>query len=157
MPKFNVSRHVPYTVDEVYAIASDVASYKTFLPLVKRSIVRNRKDLGQGRESFETELHVAYAKLGIAETLHSRVEVDFPNRIVTAQAIEGPVKHLNAIWRISDEAEGGCTIHFEVDYALKSKTLQFVLSGMFDMIVRRIMTAFEERAKKLYGSRPVSA
>jgi len=34
MPKFSVSRSVPYTADQVFAIARDVARYKEFLPLV---------------------------------------------------------------------------------------------------------------------------
>jgi coenzyme Q-binding protein COQ10 len=44
-----------------------------------------------------------------------------------------------------------CDINFTVDYALKSKMLQVVLSGMFDMAVRKVMSAFEERARALYG------
>jgi len=34
MPKFSVSRSVPYTADQVFAIARDVARYTEFLPLV---------------------------------------------------------------------------------------------------------------------------
>ena len=30
--------------------------------------------------------------------------------------------------------------------------LQLMLSGMFDFAVRKIMTAFEERARALYGA-----
>ena len=49
--------------------------------------------------------------------------------------------------------ENRCDINFTVDYQLKSRTLQFVLSGMFDLAVRKVMTAFEERARVLYAAR----
>ena len=35
MPRFSVSRSVPYTAQQVFAIARDVARYKEFLPLVR--------------------------------------------------------------------------------------------------------------------------
>jgi coenzyme Q-binding protein COQ10 len=72
---------------------------------------------------------------------------------VTSESHEGPVKHLNAEWRIVEAGPGACEIHFNVDYALKSRSMQFILSGMFDMIVRRVLTSFEERARLLYGTK----
>ena len=153
MSKFSVARHVPYTADQIFAIASDVASYSTFLPLVRRSTVSNRKDLGDGREGFESELVITYKKLGISEVMRSTVITDKTKRLVTATSGEdGPIKSLDSGWRIVPGANGGCDIELAIDYTLKSRSLQFLLSGMFDLAVRRIMTAFEDRAKELYGA-----
>lgn len=151
MPSFSVSRSVPYTADQVFAIARDVARYKEFLPLVKRSIVRGAKADEQGRELFEGELTVAYDKLRIEEVMTSRVTVDAGALTVTARSDQGPVKHLVSEWRIVPTGANRCDINFTVDYTLKSKMLQMVLSGMFDMAVRKVMSAFEERARLLYG------
>ena len=152
MPQFSVTRSVPYTAEQVFAIARDVARYKEFLPLVKRSIVRGVRTDEQGREHFEGELTVAYQKLGIEEVMTSRVTVDPKALTVTARSDQGPVKHLVSEWRIVSTGENRCDINFSVDYTLKSRMLQMVLSGMFDMAVRKIMTAFEERARQLYGT-----
>jgi coenzyme Q-binding protein COQ10 len=157
MPKFSVTRKVPFTVDQVFAISSDVAQYRQFLPLVRRSVVRNKSLLPDGREAFEAELTVAYKKLGIEETLHSNVTIDKANRLVLAQSTQGPVKHLDAVWKIIETGPDSCEIEFTVDYALKSRTLQFVLSGMFDMMVRKVLSSFEERARFLYGSSDAKA
>jgi coenzyme Q-binding protein COQ10 len=151
MPNFSVSRSVPYTADQVFAIARDVARYKEFLPLVKRSIVRGAKTDEQGREYFEGELTVAYDKLRIEEVMVSRVTVDPAALTVTARSDQGPVKHLVSEWKIVPTGDNRCDINFTVDYTLKSKMLQMVLSGMFDMAVRKVMSAFEDRARKLYG------
>ena len=151
MPKFSVSRSVPYTAEQVFAIARDVARYKEFLPLVKRSIVRGAKTDAQGLEHFEGELTVAYDKLRIEEVMTSRVTVDPQALTVTARSDQGPVKHLVSEWKIVPTGDSRCDINFTVDYTLKSKMLQMVLSGMFDMAVRKVMSAFEERARALYG------
>ena len=152
MPQFSVSRSVPYSAEQVFAIARDVARYKEFLPLVKRSIVRHATTLDDGRESFEGELTVSYDKLRIEEVMTSRVTVDPAALRVTAKSNQGPVKHLVSEWKIVPTGENRCDINFSVDYELKSRTLQFLFSGMFDMAVRRIMSAFEDRARLLYGA-----
>lgn len=151
MPQFSVSRSVPYTAEQVFAIARDVARYKEFLPLVKRSVVRGAKTDEQGREHFEGELTVAYDKLRIEEVMTSRVTVDPEALTVTARSDQGPVRHLVSEWKIVPTGDNRCDINFAVDYTLKSKMLQMVLSGMFDMAVRKVMSAFEDRARQLYG------
>lgn len=151
MPQFSVTRSVPYTAEQVFAIARDVARYKDFLPLVKRSLVRNAKTHENGTETFEGELTVAYAKLGIEEVMVSRVLVDPAAMTVTARSDQGPVKHLVSEWKIVPTGNNRCDINFSLDYQLRSRTLQFMFSGMFDLAVRKVMSAFEERARVLYG------
>ena len=151
MPQFSVTRSVPYSAEQVFAIARDVARYKDFLPLVKRSLVRNAVMKDDGRETFEGELTVAYDKLRIEEIMTSLVTVDPKALTVTARSNQGPVKHLVSEWKIVATGENRCDINFSVDYELKSRMLQMVFSGMFDMAVRKVMSAFEERARVLYG------
>jgi len=151
LPNFSVTRSVPYTAEQVFAIARDVARYKEFLPLVKRSLVRHAKTHEDGTETFEGELTVAYDKLRVEEVMTSRVTVNPKALTVTARSNEGPVKHLESEWRIAGTGDSRCDITFTVDYQLKSRTLQFMFSGMFDLAVRKVMSAFEERARTLYG------
>jgi coenzyme Q-binding protein COQ10 len=151
MPNFSISRSVPYTAEQVFAITRDVARYKEFLPLVKRSVVRGARTDEQGRETFEGELTLSYAKLGIEEVMASQVTVDPEALTVTSRSNQGPVKHMVAEWKIVPTGDRRCDITFTVDYALKSKMMQMMLSGMFDMAVRKVMSAFEERARVLYG------
>lgn len=151
MPQFSVSRSVPYSAQQVFAIARDVAQYREFLPLVKRSVVRHVVKGEDGQERFDGELTVAYAKLGIEEVMTSHVSVDPVALTVKAESHQGPVKRLVSEWRIVPTGEHRCDISFSVDYELRSRTLQFVLSGMFDLAVRKVMNAFEDRARELYG------
>jgi coenzyme Q-binding protein COQ10 len=157
LPKFSVARSVPYSAEQVFAIARDVACYREFVPLVTRSVVRNVRALDNGGETFDGDLTLAYAKLGVQETMTSRVTVDPAQLTVRAESNQGPVRHLVSEWRIVDTGPDKSEINFTVDYQLRSRTLQLVFSGMFDLAVRKIMNAFEERARSLYGPPPASS
>lgn len=151
MPRFSISRNVPYSVEQVFEIAANVGAYREFLPLVKRTVVSDKVEHADGTVRFRADMVIAYRKLGISDTLRSDVIVDPATHTVSATAHEGPVTSLVSEWKIVPGVKGGAEIRFTVDYTLKSRSLQFLLSGMFDMVVRKIMTAFELRARKLYG------
>ena len=156
MPKFNVSRHVTYNVDQVFPVAADVAQYSEFVPLVRKSTVSNLKKLPDGRTEFDSALTITYKKLGISDVFNSHVVVDPKNHTVTATANEGMVSHLISEWKMTPNANGGSDVHFNVDYPLKSRSLQFLMSGLFDLMVRKIMSAFEERVRKLHAGTAVA-
>ena len=157
MPKFNVtatrallppSRSMP--------LPPMSAHYKEFMPLVQqaRSCATRRHVPRWGRD-FRCGADVAYKKLGISETMQSQVTVD-------RQGLDGHCavdRGTGAIARsrVADRrmrATAAATSNSMWTTRCKSRSLQFLLSGMFDMMVRRVMTAFEERAKKLYGTSP---
>lgn len=152
MSSFSASRRVPYAAGHVLAIVADVGSYPEFMPLVKKAIIRNCREVDGARRAFDASVAVAYDRLGISETLFSHVVVDEQLRTVTATSDEGAVKSLKAVWTISDEGEGTCAVHLAIDYVMQSRPLQFVLAGVIDLVARKIMAAFEERAAKLYAS-----
>jgi coenzyme Q-binding protein COQ10 len=151
MTKFNVSRHVSFSVDQVFAIAADVARYSEFVPLVRKSVISKMKTLDDGRVTFDAALTISYKKLGISEVLMSHVIVDKRDHTVTATSSEGMVTHLATQWKVTPSSLGGSEVSLNVDYTLKSRSLQFLMSGLFDLMVRKVMAAFEERARRVYA------
>jgi coenzyme Q-binding protein COQ10 len=153
MPKYNITRELPFSAKQLLEVALDVGSYKLFVPLVKDSVVVNRKTGPNGLETFDATLRIMYRKLRIDESFKSHVEVDRKNMTVTATSNEGPISNLVSNWKIRDLQGGRSEVNYSVDYTLKSRTLQFLLNGMFDLAMRKIMAAFEKRAAMLYGSK----
>ena len=84
------------------------------------------------------------------ERFTSRVALDPPQRIDVTYA-EGPFRYLNNHW-IFERAPGGCRIDFFVDFEFKSRLLQKVIEVLFSEAVRRMVGAFEKRARDLYGA-----
>ncbi|MGE0005048.1 MAG: type II toxin-antitoxin system RatA family toxin [Parvibaculaceae bacterium] len=151
MPKFSVTRNMPYKAVELFAIAADVDAYKDFLPLVESSRTFDREPVAEGVERFKGELRVRYKKLHIDEIFVSDVLADRPKLTVSSRSEGGLFEHIIAEWRFGDRKSGGATVTFQVDYKIKSRSLQFFMSGMFDYMVRKINNAFEARAKDLHA------
>ena len=151
MPKFSVTREMPYKAAELFAIAADVDSYKDFLPLVESSRTFERERVSEDVERFKGELRVRYKKLHIDETFVSDVVAEQRSFKVSSKAQGGLFDHINAQWQFTDRKTGGTTVEFQVDYKAKSRSLQFFMSGMFDYMVRKINNAFEARARELHS------
>src|SRR5262245_47380746 len=151
MPRFNVTREMPYKAAELFAIAADVDSYKDFLPLVESSRTFDRERVGEDVERFKGELRVRYRKLHIDEIFVSDVIAERKGLKVSSRARGALFDHIDAQWQFTDRKSGGSTVEFQVDYKAKSRSLQFFISGMFDFMVRKINNAFEARARELHS------
>jgi len=152
VPKFSTIHRVNFTPQQIFAVVADVGSYKEFLPLVERSTVRNRKPPVDGNENFGADLLVGYKKMGIQESFSSQVQTSQKDLSVNAVSSGNAVKKLLSSWQIAAVGDGKSDITFAVDYEMKSPMLQLIMKGMFDSAARKIMSAFEARAEKLYKS-----
>jgi coenzyme Q-binding protein COQ10 len=152
VPKFSTTHRVNFTPQQIFAVIADVGSYKEFLPLVERSTVRNRKPVVDGNENFGADLLVGYKKMGIHETFSSQVETSLNDLSVNTVSTGKAVKKLISSWQIAAVGDGNSDITFALDYEMKSPMLQMLMKGVFDMAARKIMSAFEARAEKLYKS-----
>jgi coenzyme Q-binding protein COQ10 len=156
MSKFNVTRDAGYTSAQLMAIAADVGSYKWFLPLVVGSRVYAIKKDAEGNKTFKGELHIRYKKLKIDQKFTSDVTVDENKQTIVSHSSEGIFENLLSTWSFTDLPAGGCRISYDVDYKTKSRAVGFLISGMFDMATRKLLNAFEERARELYGAPQLS-
>jgi coenzyme Q-binding protein COQ10 len=134
--------------DVAYAVASDVAAYKEFLPLLERSTIRGTPITSNNLTTFHAELAVGYAKLNLRETFLSKVTCDPSTKTVTATSNDAPFRDMKTVWSIK-EMHGHSDVTISIDYAMRSMLLQFALVGAMDMAVNKIMAAFEARAQAL--------
>ncbi len=87
----------------------------------------------------------------IREKFGSRVVLDEPNLKLDIEYLDGPFKHMRSSWAFAD-VEGGCEVAFFVDFEFRNVVLQKVIGVVFHEAMQRIVRAFEERAKVLYGA-----
>lgn len=143
MPRHSEHRFLPYTPDQLFDLVADVKRYDEFLPWVTAVRVRS---------SSETEM-VADLIVGFGafrERFTSRVKKDRPGHI-TVDYVEGPLKFLHNEWRF-EPADGGTNLGFTVDFAFKNRIFEAVAGQVFDRALRKMTSAFEQRAAALYGS-----
>lgn len=143
MPVHKEKRVLPYTPDQLYELVVDIERYPEFLPWCLGARVRSRQE----------ELIVADLIIGFKmfrERFTSRVVPDAEAQRIDVTYAEGPFKYLENHWVFEEHPEG-CLIDFYVDFEFRSKLLQKVIEGLFHEAVRRMVAAFETRARDLYG------
>lgn len=140
--KHNETRIVPYTAEQMFDLVADVEKYPEFLPWVIGSRVRRRSET-----ELTAELIVGFKM--IRESYVSRVTLDRPDTVDVAYE-RGPFRNLSNSWKFTDVPEG-CRIDFELDFEFRSRLLQRLIGALFNEAVRKMVGAFESRARKLYG------
>ena len=143
MPRHTEQRHLPYSPDQLFDLVADVKSYPLFLPWV--AAVRVRSD---SESEMVADLVVGFRAL--KETFTSKVRKRRP-REIAIDYIEGPLKYLHNSWKFATDGQGGTIVDFCVDFAFKSRIFETLAGQMFDRALRRMIGAFEERARELYG------
>jgi len=147
LPTFEMTRRVPFTAEQMFAIVADVERYPQFLPLCEGLVVRSRDEEG-GDSILIATMSVGYRS--IAESFTSRVTLKPSANEILVAYLDGPFTHLDNRWRFQD-VSGGSEIHFFIDYAFASRMLALVMGAVFDKAVRRYTEAFEQRARVVYS------
>ncbi|MEO3999728.1 type II toxin-antitoxin system RatA family toxin [Mesorhizobium sp. CAU 1732] len=150
MPKYETTRRVSHTPDEMFALVADVESYPEFLPMCEALNVRSRKER-DGVTLLVADMTVGYK--AIKETFTSQVVLKPEENRIDVKYVDGPFKYLNNLWRFEALPGGGTTIHFFIDYEFKSRILGALMGAMFDRAFRMFAEAFEKRADVVYGRR----
>ena len=139
---------MPYTAQQMYDLVADVKSYPQFLPWVVACRVREEREIPEGTQ-VDADLIVSFKVF--RESFLSRVTMKPVPMTIDVEYLEGPFKYLVNNWRFEPRADGGCTVHFFVDFEFKSRILQAAIGVVFNEAMRRIVGAFEARAGELYG------
>jgi len=138
------TRVLPHTPDQMFDLVADVASYPEFLPwCVGARIRESRPDM------VLADLMIGFKM--VREKFTSKVLLDRVGRRIDVEYIDGPFKHLKNHWLFSDAPNGQCRIDFYLEFEFSSVVLQKLIGVLFHEAVRRMVGAFEARAKQLYA------
>ena len=149
MPRHSETRHLPYTPEQLFAMVADIEKYDEFLPWVVAVRIKS-----SSADETVADLVVGFA--AFKERFTSKVALHRPNRI-TVDYIDGPLKYLHNDWTFTPSPDGGTELCFAVDFAFKSRLFETLAGQMFDRALRRMTSAFEQRADALYGINNSSA
>ncbi len=149
MPTHAEKRHLPYTPDELYQLVAGVERYPEFLPWCKAARITRREG-----NAFSADLVIAFKVY--RERFRSDVTLHPDERRIDVAYVEGPFRYLNNHWHFLPADDGGCIVDFYVDFEFRSRVLQRLIGLLFNEAVRRMVAAFEARARTLYGDRTTS-
>ncbi len=93
----------------------------------------------------------------IAENFTTRVALMPQVPEVDVRYIDGPFKYLENRWKFIDVEGGASIVDFYITYEFKSPMLGLIVGAVFDKAFRKFTQAFEERARKVYGTSSAAA
>lgn len=137
-------RVLPYSAEQMFNLVADVGRYPEFLPWCTGARIREKRD----------DLIVADLMIGfkmVRERFTSRVNIDRQKLHIDVEYVDGPFKSLQNHWQFIDIENGRCQIDFYLEFEFRSVMLQKLIGVLFHEAVRRMVSAFEARARQLYS------
>ena len=141
------TRDVPFAADDIFALVSGVEHYPEFLPWCAACRIRKRETEGES-EVLTADMIVAYKMF--REQFTSRVSLNKAERLIDVNYVQGPFKYLTNKWQFESLPDGGCRIHFYIDFEFRSIMLQKMMNGVFAKAFSRMMQAFIDEAEKRF-------
>ncbi|XP_060112444.1 coenzyme Q-binding protein COQ10 homolog B, mitochondrial-like [Heteronotia binoei] len=136
-----------YSIDQMYDVVADIASYRLFVPWCTGSRV-----LSCHNGFSRAELEVGFSP--VVERYISEISL-VPHRQIRAVSKDGRLfQHLETVWQFGPGCAGHpdtCTLSFYVSFEFKSILHSQLANLFFDEVAKQMVSAFEHRAEKLYG------
>lgn len=155
MPAHSERKILPYTPRQLYDMVIDIERYPDFLPWCRAARTWERKG-----DEFLGELVISFHHM--SESYTSRVTGTPPQAgapgAIDVTMVKGPFDYLVNRWRFTRYAmpDGGegCEVDFFLDFKFRSRLLDKMLGGLFGKATAKMVAAFTDRARQLYGAKP---
>ena len=145
MVKYSVTKRLNHSNTQMFDLISDVGKYPDFLPWCISTNIYN-----QSNDIFYSDMEIGF-KL-IKESFTSKVTV-IESKKVYSEAISGPFKKMNNIWKIDYVSDKECEINLFIEFEFKSFLLQNIIGKLFENASKKMIIAFEERVDILYNNK----
>ena len=148
MPRASVKRLIECKKDQLIDLVLDIEKYPTFVPYCIDAKVYEKNDTGD----FITIIaDLTIGKGPFKDTYKSNVKFNKKHNSIYVTNINGPLKHLDNKWTFEDHLEG-TEIYFDVDFEIKNKFLNILMTTSFQYGLDKIADAFQKRANELFKS-----
>ena len=145
MPKASITRLIDNRKDKLIDFVLDIEKYPDFIPYCLSSKVYSKEN-----KSNEI-LIIADLTIGkgpFKDTYKSDVKYYKDKDLIYVTNIDGPLKHLKNKWNFK-ELKGQTEVSFDVDFELKNRFLNIIMTKSFQYGLNKIADAFEKQANKI--------
>ena len=145
MPKASVTRHIEREKQKLIDFVLDIEKYPEFIPFCIDSKVYEREDK-ENEIAIIADLTIG--KRPFVDTYKSDVRYNKKTDTIHVTNIGGPLKHLENNWKFIQK-ENYTEVQFDVDFEIKNKFLDIIMTKSFEFGLNKIADAFQERAEKI--------
>ncbi len=146
MPTASVKRLIECKKNQLIDLVLDIEKYPEFVPFCLGSHVyqRDNKD-----DQIIIVADLTIGKGPFKDTYKSDVKFNKDDSSINVTNIGGPLRHLENNWKFI-ESDKGTEILFDIDFEIKNKFLNLVMTKSFQYGLNKIADAFQKRAQDLY-------
>jgi len=148
MPKASVKRLIECNKNQLIDLVLDIEKYPEFVPFCLDAHVYERNNEG---DSILIIADLTIGKGPFKDTYKSDVKFNKKISTINVSNIGGPLNHLENTWHFK-EHENGTEISFVIDFEIKNKFLNIVMTKSFQFGLDKIADAFQRRAEKLFAN-----
>ncbi len=150
MPKASVKRLIDNRKDKLIEFVLDIEKYPEFIPFCESSKIYERNDNG---DTINIIADLSIGKGPFKDTFKSDVNFNKKDDHIHVVNIEGPLNYMENNWKFVEKGNwtnGYKTeVLFDIDFELKNKFLNILMSKSFQYGLEKIADAFQKRAESL--------
>ena len=146
MPQASVKRLIEADKQKLIELVLDIEKYKDFIPYCLDSKVYERDDKG---DKIFIVADLTIGKGIFKDTYKSDVKYNKLNNTIYVTNIDGPLRYLENVWKFT-EKDNITEVSFDVDFELKNKFLNILMTKSFNYGLNKIADAFQNRAEELF-------
>ena len=146
MPSASIKKEISCSKDNLIKMVLDIEKYPEFVPWCLDSKIYSTNDKGG---EIEIIADLTIGKSFFYQTYKSFVVYEKSSDSIHVTNIQGPLKYLENKWFFKQK-ENNSEIDFHVDFELKNKILNLLMTKSFDIGLKKIADAFEKRAIELF-------
>ena len=145
MPKASVTRQIAREKQKLIDFVLDIEKYPEFIPFCIDSKVYERNDK---EDEIAIIADLTIGKKPFVDTYKSDVRYKKKNDTIHVTNIGGPLNHLENNWKFIQK-DNFTEVHFDVDFEIKNKFLDMIMTKSFKFGLNKIADAFQKRAEKI--------
>lgn len=126
----------------MYALVSDVANYKNYLPWCPSSEI-----LKTDGNKIIGRVDISYLKVKAHFTTEN---INTQNERIDMNLVDGPFKQLHGHWKFIPLGENGCKIEFKLDYKFSNIIIEKLIGAVFELVIKSIVDSFVKKAHEIY-------
>ena len=147
MPKASVKRSIECSKKQLIDLVLDIEKYPIFVPFCLDAKIYEKKEQG------DFLLIIADLTIGkgpFKDTYKSDVKFNKKKDTIYVTNLDGPLKYLENKWQFKEDNKI-TEVSFEVDFELKNRFLNIVMTKSFQFGLDKIADAFQKRAEILFS------
>ena len=146
MPKASIKRLIECKKNDLIDLVLDIEKYPEFIPFCYNAKIYKNENKG------DFKIIIADLSIGkghFKDTYRSDVKFNKKDNSIYVKNIDGPLNHLTNIWNFK-EINNMTEVTFDIDFEIKNKFLNTIMSASFQFGLEKIADSFQKRAEDLF-------